>query len=101
VYLRQWVAVKLRWRLKVNTAEKRALLSRASRCTNVVVTVHRATVVRASATSPAGPAPSGNNDPRFAFCYQAVAAGYGPFYRGRDPEYAWYTDGDSDGVVCE
>jgi hypothetical protein len=101
VYLRQWVAVKLRWRLKVNTAEKRALLSRASRCTNVVVTVHRATVVRASATSPAGPAPSGNNDPRFAFCYQAVAAGYGPYYRGRDPEYAWYTDGDSDGVVCE
>jgi hypothetical protein len=101
VYLRQWVAVKLRWRLTVNTAEKRALLSRASRCANVVVTVHRATVVRASATSPAGPAPSGNNDPRFAFCYQAVAAGYGPYYRGRDPEYAWYTDGDSDGVVCE
>ncbi|MBO0812901.1 MAG: excalibur calcium-binding domain-containing protein, partial [Microlunatus sp.] len=27
--------------------------------------------------------------------------GYGPYVRGRDPEYYWYRDADSDGVVCE
>jgi hypothetical protein len=30
-----------------------------------------------------------------------VAAGLGPYYRGVDPEYDWYTDADGDGVVCE
>ena len=36
---RQWVAVKIRWRLTVDTAEKNALTSRAASCTNVTVTV--------------------------------------------------------------
>ena len=31
----------------------------------------------------------------------AIDAGYGPYYRGVDPEYEWYTDADNDGVVCE
>ena len=35
----------------------------------------------------------------FAYCYQAIAAGYGPYIRGRERQYAWYTDGD--GRVCE
>ena len=99
-YVRQWVAVKTRWALKVNPAEKRALLSRASHCANTVLTVRRASIVTAS-TSGSGGTTSGSNDPRFSYCYQAVAAGYGPYYRGSDPEYWWYTDGDSDGVVCE
>ena len=45
--------------------------------------------------------PSGGTDPRFSYCYQAIAAGYGPYVRGQDPEYYWYTDADGDGVVCE
>ena len=40
-------------------------------------------------------------DPRFATCKAAKAAGYGPYYRGKDPEYAWYRDADGDGIVCE
>ncbi|WP_113700827.1 thermonuclease family protein [Nonomuraea lactucae] len=48
----------------------------------------------------AGTAPTGN-DPRFRTCGEANAAGYGPYTRGRDPEYAWYQDRDGDGVVCE
>ncbi|WP_180903899.1 thermonuclease family protein [Nonomuraea indica] len=44
--------------------------------------------------------PSGT-DPRYRTCGDANAAGYGPYYRGRDPEYAWYQDRDGDGVVCE
>ncbi|MFC6085014.1 excalibur calcium-binding domain-containing protein [Sphaerisporangium aureirubrum] len=40
-------------------------------------------------------------DPRFASCKQANAAGYGPYTKGLHAEYAWYVDGDQDGVACE
>jgi hypothetical protein len=40
-------------------------------------------------------------DPRYSSCAAAVADGYGPYVRDRDPEYDWYIDGDNDGVVCE
>lgn len=40
-------------------------------------------------------------DPRFATCAKANAAGYGPYYQGTDPEYAWYEDRDQDGIDCE
>ena len=98
-YVRQWVAVKLRWSLKVNAAERRALLARASHCANDVITVRRAVIT--TTTSTGGTTGGGSTDPRFSYCYQAIAAGYGPYVRGRDPEYAWYTDRDGDGRVCE
>lgn len=40
-------------------------------------------------------------DPRHGSCRQAIAAGLGPYVRGQDPEYDWYRDADSDGIVCE
>ncbi len=40
-------------------------------------------------------------DPRFDYCYEANAAGFGNYIHGRDPEYAWYDDRDGDGRVCE
>ncbi|WP_404373650.1 DUF1524 domain-containing protein [Kytococcus sedentarius] len=40
-YVKDWVAVKLRWRLTVDSAEKTALTRLASSCTNVTVTVNR------------------------------------------------------------
>ena len=40
-------------------------------------------------------------DPRFGTCREAKARGYGPYYSDFDPEYDWYRDADSDGVVCE
>ncbi|MEU4692361.1 excalibur calcium-binding domain-containing protein [Actinoplanes sp. NPDC023714] len=43
----------------------------------------------------------GGTDPRFATCAKANAAGYGPYMRGVDVEYAWYRDRDKDGQVCE
>ena len=99
-YVRQWVAVKIRWSLKINAAEKRSLLARASHCTNKVLSVRRAST---SPTMTAGGSTTttGGVDPRFGYCYQAVAAGYGPYVRGNDTEYAWYTDSDNDGRVCE
>lgn len=48
-------------------------------------------------TTAAAPA----TDPRFGTCKEAKAHGYGPYVRGRDPEYSWYRDGDGDGITCE
>jgi hypothetical protein len=39
-------------------------------------------------------------DPRFATCKLANQNGYGPYYRGSNPEYYWYHDRNSDGKVC-
>jgi hypothetical protein len=40
-------------------------------------------------------------DPDYGTCANAKAAGGGPYVRGQDPEYDFYNDGDSDGIVCE
>lgn len=40
-YLREWVAVKVRWRLTVDTSEKNALDSLKNSCSNVTITVTR------------------------------------------------------------
>jgi hypothetical protein len=97
-YVREYVAVKTRWRLTVDRPEKRALLRTARGCRNVVVKVRPAKVVAraggGAGGSTGGDAKTGTTDPRVSYCYQAKDAGYGP-------EYDWYTDGDSDGVVCE
>jgi len=57
------------------------------------------------AAEPAQPPPpppaDDGTDPRFDTCGAAIAAGYGPYHRGQDPEYDWYRDADGDGVVCE
>ncbi len=98
-YVRQWVAVKIRWSLKVNTAEKRAIVRRVANCGNPVLRVRKATIHRHK--SGGGGGGDAGLDPRFDYCYQAVAQGYGPYRKKDDPEYYWYTDGDGDGTVCE
>jgi len=53
-------------------------------------------------TSPAPePVQSVGLDPRFGTCKAAIAAGYGPYTEGVDPEYGWYRDNDGDGIDCE
>lgn len=39
-------------------------------------------------------------DPRFQTCKAANKAGYGPYFKGINKEYAWYRDANSDGKVC-
>ncbi|MEU4223941.1 excalibur calcium-binding domain-containing protein [Nonomuraea sp. NPDC026600] len=39
-------------------------------------------------------------DPHYASCKEAVAAGDGPYTKGRHPEYIWYPDVDKNGVAC-
>jgi hypothetical protein len=41
-YVAEWTAVKIRWRLTVDSAEKSALTSIAAGCTNVTITVAQA-----------------------------------------------------------
>ena len=41
-YLREWVAVKIRWRLSLDSAEKSALQSTSSGCASSAITVTRA-----------------------------------------------------------
>ncbi|MFY9915960.1 MAG: HNH endonuclease family protein [Nocardioidaceae bacterium] len=41
-YLREWVAVKIRWRLTIDSAEKTALKNQSAGCTNSTITVTRA-----------------------------------------------------------
>jgi len=52
-------------------------------------------------TNAGGSVSNGKLDPQFSSCAKAKAAGYGPYVKGKDPEYSWYRDGDSDGTVCE
>lgn len=55
------------------------------------------------APQPVTPEPpvDAGTDPQFGTCKDAIAHGYGPYVAGVNPEYDWYRDADSDGVVCE
>ena len=102
-YVRQWVAVKIRWQLTVDRREKRVLTRRASDCRNAVLRVRTAPVRtrKTGGGGGGGGTGSGGTDPRFEYCTDAIAHGFGPYVKGSDEEYWWYTDGDSDGTVCE
>jgi hypothetical protein len=106
-YLAQWVAVKIRWRLKVDRPEKRALARRAAGCTNVLIKVRHARIKGGTQAGGSGTGGGGSTggggglDPRFSTCTEAIAHGYGPYYRHKDREYPWYEDRDNDGIVCE
>lgn len=114
-YAADWVAVKTRWSLSIDQAEKKTLLSYATSCGDPQIKIARADVAAPTATpsvtssgkpgatsAPAGTADShGKTDPRFDTCTEAEAKGYGPYKKGVDPEYAWYRDADKDGSVCD
>jgi hypothetical protein len=59
-YTAQWVAVKLRWKLRVDTAEKATLTSLARNCANRTITVRVAPVTSGSTptTRPGGCSPA-------------------------------------------
>lgn len=113
-YVRDYVAVKWRWNLAVDRSEKNAIANQMSKCGKKKLKVAKPSRAKIGTTKSSGDSSGGNSsggnsggstgggiDPRFSYCYQADAAGYGPYFRGRDPEYDWYTDRDKDGVVCE
>jgi hypothetical protein len=108
-YVSTWIAIKWRWRLAIDPAEQAALRLGLVGCGAAarVPTPPRAAITAGAVPAPASGASAGSGgasgklDPRFPYCTDAIAAGYGPYTKGIDPEYAWYRDGDGDGVVCE
>lgn len=113
VYVNHWVMVKYRWNLTVDSAEKDKILQVLSFCDDQSavypdkVTAQSAAPVVTDAPAPA-PAPvqptetdTVGADPKFGSCSEATSNGYGPYTKDVDEEYAWYRDGDKDGVVCE
>lgn len=107
-YAKSWVAVKFRWRLSVDSAEKRTLTQILRNCSGKITVPSRATITVGTSSKPSNTGSSANSggssggtDPRFGTCGEAIAAGYGPYQRGIDLEYDWYIDRDSDGSVCE
>lgn len=100
-YVREWVAVKIRWRLTVNTLEKQALRDHAENCRNTIVKVRRAKVVHAGAgggdttTCAPGYSPCVPPPPPDLDCSDLD----GPIrVTGSDPHHL---DGDGDGWGCE
>ena len=114
-YATNWIAVKYRWSLALDRAEKLKLRSLVVNCGNPRIALPpKAPIVNdqsdpGSTTGGTTSGGAGGNtdgggsglDPRFSYCTEAKAHGYGPYIRGIDPEYYWYRDGDSDGTVCE
>jgi hypothetical protein len=103
-----WIAVKWRWRLTIDATERAALRLGLVGCGTAgrVAKPPRAAIALgapAAATGDAAGTPTagGALDARHPYCSDAIAAGLGPYTQGVDPEYAWYRDGDGDGVVCE
>ena len=105
-YIGSWVAVKIRWKLKVDQAEKNKLRSLANACPNVTITVARATALSPPVTSP----PT-THAPTCSSSYPTVCipppppdldCGDIPYRNfpvvGTDPHGF---DGDKDGVGCE
>lgn len=110
-YVSDWIAVKYRWGLTIDSTEKRDLVAKVNRCGKnaraflpQIATKHFSKSGTSNTSTNSGPSSSGVHtglDPRFSSCTKAKAAGYGPYYRGRDAEYSWYRDGDGDGIACE
>lgn len=98
-YLTDWVAVKYRWRLTVDSAEKQTITRRFRSCAPAALSLPN--IKRATVPDSQGGGGGTQTDPRFATCTAAIAAGYGPYEKGKNPEYWWYSDRDGDGVVCE
>jgi hypothetical protein len=101
-YVAQWVAVKIRWSLKVDRAEKNALKAIGNGCKNVTIKVTKAKVVTGSSTTSPKPKPSTPppSSVYYANCTEAKAAGAAPIFRG-EPGYRSALDRDNDGVACE
>lgn len=116
-YIGGWIAVKYRWRLDTDGAERGVLRRYLTRCgrkadvaiprrARVGIAKGRSGLRAAPGSSGAGyrsrPRRGGGGDGRrYQTCAQAKANGYGPYRRGVDREYRWYRDADRDGVVCE
>ena len=116
-YVARQTAVKRKYGLWVTAAERAAAVQVLAGCPSQKLpiakvfrlgggTVQAAPLVAkpqppAPRTTAPAPLASAGTDPDMGTCTAAKAAGFGPYYAGKDAEYDWYRDADSDGIVCE
>ncbi|WP_375405962.1 excalibur calcium-binding domain-containing protein [uncultured Amnibacterium sp.] len=112
-YVKQFVAVKSRWKLSIDDAEKTAIVGYLATCPNLVV-AKPATPLVTSLLPKATPKPkpvkhttggsgssSGSSGTYYANCDAVRAAGAAPLHRGQPGYETPRLDRDGDGVACE
>jgi len=109
-YVARQVAVKTKYGAWVTQAEQEAMVRVLATCPGQELpSPGDQTVIADNTGGPATtPVATPTSKPRtadldrdYGTCKAAIAAGKGPYVRGTDPEYDWYTDRDKDGIVCE
>ncbi|WP_293766918.1 DUF1524 domain-containing protein [Sporichthya sp.] len=107
-YIARQIAVKAKYELWVKPAERDAMSRILDTCPGEKAPSYGPVELPPPGLGSAAPAapvetpkPAAGTDPRFPYCTDAKKAGYGPYVEGEDPEYGWYRDADSDGIVCE
>lgn len=107
-YIGTWIAVKYRWQMSADRAERRVLRRYVKDCARKAdVKIPRRATVRIAKHGTGGRRRSAtrrgtrSTDRRHGTCAEAIARGLGPYRRGIDREYNWYRDADGDGLVCE
>lgn len=110
-YVKNWIAVKSRWNLSVDTTEKSALLGYLTKCPNQFVdkparpnVAHllpkpkpKPVVHKPVAHKPVG----GSSSVYYANCAAVRAAGAAPLHAGQPGYETPRLDRDGDGVACE
>ena len=103
-YVSNWIAVKYRWNLSVDTAERAKLKSVLRGCKVLNLKVTRITGLPTSGTVADGggavPEPTSSGSVYYANCDAVRAAGKAPLLRGQ-PGYRAGLDRDGDGRACE
>ncbi|WP_144018788.1 DUF1524 domain-containing protein [Demequina sp. NBRC 110056] len=111
-YVARQVAVKAKYEVWVTQAELDAILRVLDTCPAqelpgpgdqpVIASNVGSAPERSSERVPANTTggTTADVDERYPYC-KDLPSGLGPYYRDQDPEYAWYSDRDGDGVVCE
>lgn len=102
-YLRNWVAIKYRWQLSMDSTEKRFIRRGLNGCKRAITVPPRASVGASTGSPQPTPSPTPGGSPiRYQNCDAARAAGVAPL---RAPSALYnantHLDRDGDGVACE
>lgn len=104
-YVARQIAVKRKYHLWVTSSEKVTMAGLLSTCPAKRMPTARPIALGGGklgfVSQPSTSHTTTGLDPRFSTCAGANSHGYGPYYRGKDPEYYWYRDRDDDGIDCE
>ncbi len=99
-YISDWISIKSRYQLTVDSAEALVLSAKVKECKSSAVTV----VFNTKVTAKKSPTPTGKAVFKFANCAAAKAAGVAPIRRATNPglyEINAGLDRDKNGIACD